>query len=82
MRWRKKHVVSALLRSRWLIVTSEYEPQSDLNAEASNIDSPKIKAVPNHLKQTGILSTEGGHLENQLSLMPVNKEDNNGGYYD
>ena len=76
-----QHTIQRLVNSG-LLPNSQAVPNAPWELMKPDIDSPKIKAVLNHLKQTGILSIEGGHLENQLSLMPVNKEDNNGGYYD
>jgi DNA invertase Pin-like site-specific DNA recombinase len=48
----------------------------------ADINSPKIKSVLNHLKRTGKLIAEGDHLQKQLPLMPENKGNDNGGYYE
>ena len=48
----------------------------------TDIDTPRIKEVLTHLKQTGELTTKGDHLATQLPLALINKGDDNGGYYE
>jgi hypothetical protein len=76
-----QHTIQRLVNSG-LLPNGQVVPNAPWELMKADIDSPKIKATLNHLKQTGILSTEGGHLENQLPLVPVNKGDDNGGYYE
>lgn len=76
-----QHTIQRLVSSG-LLVNNQTVSNAPWELMKADIDSPRIKAVLNHLKQTGILSTEGGHLEKQLSLGAINKGDDNGGYYE
>lgn len=76
-----QHTIQRLVKTG-LLKNNQTVPNAPWELAKTEIDSPRIKAVLNHLKQTGILSTQGGHLVNQLSLEPINKGDDNGGYYD
>jgi hypothetical protein len=76
-----QHTIQRLAKTG-LLKNNQTVPNAPWEIMKTDIDSPRIKAVINHLKQTGILSTQGGHLVNQLSLEPINKGDDNGGYYD
>ncbi len=76
-----QHTIQRLVNSG-LLANNQTVSNAPWELMKAEIDSPRIKAVLNHLKQTGILSTKGGHLEKQLSLGPINKGDDNGGYYE
>lgn len=65
-----------------LLVNHQEVPLAPWEIMKADIDSPQVKAVLNHLKQTGELTTQGGHLERQLSLVTVNKGNENGGCYE
>jgi DNA invertase Pin-like site-specific DNA recombinase len=76
-----QHTIQRLVKTG-LLTNYQTVPNAPWELMKTDIDSPRIQAVLNHLKQTGILSTEGGHLVNQLPLALINKEDDNGGYYE
>ena len=65
-----------------LLVNHQEVPLAPWEIIKADIDSPQVKAVLNHLKQTGELITKGDHLERQLPLGPINTGDDNGGYYE
>jgi len=65
-----------------LLTNYQRVPLAPWEITKADIDSPQIKEVLNHLKQTGELITKGDHLAKQLPLMPINKGDDNGGYYE
>jgi hypothetical protein len=76
-----QHTIQRMVETSFLVNHQEV-PLAPWEIMKADIDSPKIKAVLNHLKQTGELITKGDHLGRQLSLGPTNKGDDNGGYYE
>jgi DNA invertase Pin-like site-specific DNA recombinase len=76
-----QHTIQRLVKTG-LLTNNQTVPNAPWELMKADMDSPKIEAVLNHLKQTGILSIEGGHLLKQLPLVPINKGDDNGGYYE
>lgn len=65
-----------------LLVNHQSVPLAPWEIMKADLDSPQIKIVLQHLKQTGELTTRGDHLANQLPLTLINKGVDNGGYYE
>ena len=76
-----QHTIQRMVETG-LLINHQEVPLAPWEIMKADIDSPQMKAVLNHLKQTGELITKGGHLERQLFLRPINKGDDNGGYYE
>jgi DNA invertase Pin-like site-specific DNA recombinase len=76
-----QHTIQRMVETG-LLANHQDVPLAPWEIMKADIDAPRIKTVLNRLKQTGELITKGDHLGCQLPLVPANKGNDNGGYYE